>query len=135
METVSSELVPLWQDVTAEGTGSIAGIRRRASDAFACAASVNDQLLLARDSRDGRPLGCASLTIRDGIATLGGMSTVPAERNRGVQATLIGYRLQLATDLACDLAITSADPDSGSERNLARAGFVPIYDAVTLTIA
>lgn len=60
---------------------------------------------------------------------------MPAERNRGVQATLIGYRLQLATDLACDLAITSADPDSGSERNLARTGFVPIYEAVTLSIA
>ena len=58
------------------------GLGRRASDAFAAAAAVVDGrgFLLARDAADGRPLGCASVTIRDGLATLGAMATRPSER-------------------------------------------------------
>ena len=105
-----------------------------ASDAFAAAAAVVDGrgFLLARDAADGRPLGCASVTIRDGLATLGAMATRPSERRRGVQATLITHRLRIAAEAGCDLAVSSTIPANTSERNLRRAGFRPLYETVTL---
>lgn len=36
------------------------------------------------------------MTVTDGIATLGGMSTLTNERGRGVQAALIAHRLRAA---------------------------------------
>ena len=117
----------LWQTTSAIGWGHKASDARRASDAFAAAANAmdNEHLVVATDPFDGRPVGCASVTIRDGVAMLGGMSTVPAERRRGVQAALLRYRLGVAAHLGCDLAATSATSGGASERNLRRHGFVP----------
>jgi GNAT superfamily N-acetyltransferase len=113
-----------WMEVSAEGWGHIAPDARHAADTFASVAHVTgDRLLLAVDSSDGRPIGCASLTIADGIANLGGMSTVPAERRRGVQSALIRHRLDLARAAGCELATSSARTGGASERNLARHGF------------
>ena len=80
-----------------------------------------------------RPLGCASVTIRDGLATLGAMTTLPSERRRGVQAALITHRLRLAADVGCDFAASSSVPANASERNLDRAGFRPLYETITLS--
>ena len=128
------ELLGVWQDVAAEGFAVGSDQGRRANDAFAKAAAVVDGhgFLLARDATDGRPLGCASVTIRDGLATLGAMATLPAERRRGVQAALVAHRLRLAMDAGCDLAMSSTVPASASERNLARAGFRPLYETIIL---
>ena len=124
-----------WQDVAAEGFD--VGPGRRASDAFAAAAAAVDGagFLLARDATDGRPLGCASVTIRGGLATLGSMTTSPSERRRGVQAALINHRVKVAVDAGCEFAVSSSVPANASERNLARAGFRPLYEAVTLARA
>ncbi len=134
IERADGELLGVWQDVAAAGFGVGEGEPRRASDAFATAAAVVDEggFLLARDGGDGRPLGCASVTIRDGLATLGGMTTLPSERGRGVQAALIAWRLRLAAEAGCDLVASSTVPANASERNLARAGFRPLYETVTL---
>ena len=134
IERAGGELLDVWQAVAAAGFDVGEGAGRRASDAFAKAAAVVDEggFLLARDARDGRPLGCASVTIRDGLATLGGMTTLPPERGRGVQAALISHRLRLAVAAGCDLAASSTIPANRSERNLARAGFRPLYETVTL---
>lgn len=128
------DLLGVWKDVAAAGFGVDEGDPRRASDAFADAAAVVDGpgFLLARDAADGRPLGCASVTFRDGLATLGGMTALPNERGRGVQAALIAERLRLAREAGCDLAASSTVPANASERNLVRAGFRPIYETVTL---
>ena len=134
VERADGELLGVWQDVAASGFGVGEGEPRRVSDAFAKAAAVVDAagFLLARDGDDGRPLGCASVTIRDGLATLGGMTTLPSERRRGVQAALIAHRLRLASEAGCDLVASSTVPANASERNLARAGFRPLYETVTL---
>lgn len=134
VERADHELLEAWSETTAAGWGHTTVAARRASDAFSRAAAAIDQdgFVIALDARDRRPLGCASLTIRDGIATLGGMSTLPVERRRGVQAALISHRIRLCHDAGCDLATSSTEPGSGSERNLARAGFRPLYDKVTL---
>ncbi|MEM7326572.1 MAG: GNAT family N-acetyltransferase [Actinomycetota bacterium] len=117
-----------WQEVSAAGWGHVAADARRASDAFAAAANAlpNEHMVIAVDPADARPLGCASMTVRAGVAMLGGMSTLPDERRRGVQASLVSYRLGHARRLGCDLAVTTAASGSASERNLRRHGFVSV---------
>ncbi len=134
IDRADSSLLGTWLETTAVGWGHTTVDARRASDAFSRAAAVIDRqgFLLASDATDGRPLGTASLTIRDGLATLGGMSTLPSERRRGVQQALIRHRLGLARDAGCEVATSSTVPGGGSERNLTRAGFRPLYDKATL---
>jgi GNAT superfamily N-acetyltransferase len=129
IEPAGGQLFDVWKEVAAEGFGAVESEARRASDAFAKAAAAVDEdgLLIARDAEDGRPLGCGTVTIRDGLATL------PSERRRGVQAALISHRLRIAVDAGCDLAVSSSVPANTSERNLARAGFRPLYETVTLS--
>jgi GNAT superfamily N-acetyltransferase len=116
-----------WMEVSALGWGHVAPAARRASDAFSRAAHAidGDGMVIAHDAGDGRPLGCASLTVRDRIATLGGMSTIPDERGRGVQAALIAHRLAVASARGCTVAASTAKLDGASARNLVRHGFVP----------
>jgi GNAT superfamily N-acetyltransferase len=137
VERADGDLLGVWQDVTAAGFDVGLGEARRASDAFAAAAAVVDRdgFLLARDAADGSPLGSASVTIRDGVATLGGMSTLPVHRRRGVQRALVAHRLRLAVERGCDLAVSSTAPANASERNLVRAGFRPLHETVTLAMA
>ena len=129
IEAANLELLSVWQETSARGWGHLDPAARRASDVFTrvAAAVDGDGLLLAIDAKDGRPVGCASLTIRDGVATLGGMSTVPAERRRGVQRAMILHRLRVARDRGCDIVTSSVAPGGASERNLIRHGFEPWF--------
>jgi GNAT superfamily N-acetyltransferase len=90
-------------------------------------------MVLAFDPSGERPIGCASSTVRDGIATLGGMSTIPAARRRGVQAALVRHRLARAATLGCELAAATAAVGSASERNLVRLGFEAQFAVETWT--
>ena len=63
---------------------------------------------------------------------LGGASTRPAFRRRGVQRALIEARLADARALGCDLALVMTEPGSNSQRNLARAGFRLAYTKVVM---
>jgi len=121
----NGDLLPVWQEASAEGFGPLDPIKRRAHDAYARAAAVVDRerFVIVLDLDDRRPLATASLTVRRGVATLGGMSTVPAERGRGVQSALIRHRIRVARELGCDLVTSTAAPNSQSERNLIRHGF------------
>lgn len=122
-------LLPIWQETAACGWGYETAQDRRASDVFARVAALVDgeRFTLVRHAGSGRPLGCASLTIREGVATLGGMSTRPDARGQGVQTTLIRHRLRIAAASGCDLATSSAAPGGVSERNLHRHGFEPAF--------
>ncbi len=119
----------LWQETSARGWGHTTADARRVSDAFAAAANAlgGEHMFIAYDRSDRRPIGCASMTVRDQVAMLGGMSTVPAERRRGVQAALVRHRLAEARGLGCDLAATTAARDGPSSRNLQRHGFIPRF--------
>ncbi|MEO1063328.1 MAG: GNAT family N-acetyltransferase [Actinomycetota bacterium] len=133
LERVTDDTLPTWQEATALGWGLTDPGPRRASDAFATAAHAADRpgLLLARSASDGRVLGCASLRIGGDVATLGGASTLPAERRTGVQRALIDHRLRLGHEAGCTLATTAAEPGSASERNLLRAGFAITHTKTT----
>ena len=132
-----------WQDATAIGWGHADTDRRSASDAFAAAAHATQTpglLLAVGDDRapgnrvaNGVVVGCSALSIRDGVAILGGMSTLPEHRGNGVQQAMIGQRLAMARLAECSLAGTQAELDSGSMRNLVRAGFVHSHTITTFT--
>jgi len=123
----------LWQEVSATACGHRDARARAVSDAFASAARVTDMdgMTIAFDANDERPVGCASVTIRDGLATLGAMSTLPDHRRRGVQAALMRHRLRFAAQRGCDQAATTAVTGGASERNLRRHGFRPVFEIAT----
>lgn len=123
----------VWQEVSARGWGHDDRRARHVSDSFTRAAHVTDGdgMMIAFDTNGERPVGCASVTIRDGLATLGAMSTHPDHRRRGVQATLVRHRLLLAAQRGCDHAVTTAATGGPSERNLRRLGFRPLFEIAT----
>ena len=146
-----------WQEVSAGGWAHTTAPDRRASDAFAAAVHALDggHLYIAREyvageyvageyvageyvageSTSGRSLGCAAMTLRDGVAILFGMSTLPADRRRGVQGALLCHRLHHAAEMGCDLAATTTVAGGVSERNLRRHGFEPRTTIKTFTRA
>lgn len=72
---------------------------------------------------DGAPAGAAAMTVHGEVAVLGGASTLPRHRGRGLQSRLIEHRLRQAADAGCALAVGTVRPDSVSESNLRKAGF------------
>jgi GNAT superfamily N-acetyltransferase len=72
------------------------------------------------------------MQVVDDVAWLGGAATVPAFRKRGVQAALVAYRLQLATEMGCELAAVSALAGGPSARNIFRLGFPHIHTQVVV---
>lgn len=129
IEVAPAPSVEEWQHVSALGWGHTSDSARRAADAFARAAAAVDgeHMVIAYDARQGSALGCASVTIRGNVATLGGMSTIPEERGRGVQGALILHRLDLARQAGCSIATTCTVVGGASERNVQRYGFRPVY--------
>ncbi len=127
--------VAAWQAISAAGWGHDTPAARRASDAFAAATAAvdGDGFVLARDVEDGRPLGCASVAVLDGVASLGAMATLPDERGRGVQAALVRHRLALGRAAGCDVAVATTVRGGASERNLLRLGFEHWFDVTTLS--
>jgi GNAT superfamily N-acetyltransferase len=80
---------------------------------------------------DGEPAGAAVLAIHEGVALLGGASTIPRFRRRGAQRALMDARLEYAVRAGCDVAMISAGPPGGpSERNAARRGFRTAYTRI-----
>ncbi len=132
---VTPDELPVWQQVSRDAWAHTSPTARQASDAYAAAAhaTAGERLMLAFAADDGRPLGCASLIVRDGMATLGGMSTLQAERGRGVQRALVAQRIRMASDAGCDLVASSAVVGGASERNLLRLGFTSQYVKTTWT--
>ena len=126
-------LVETWKELTAQGWGHETPERRAVSDRFTDVAARIQKpgLFLAVERATGRPIGCANLSFLGETALLGGMSTLPAERGRGVQSALIQHRLRLAWRSGRSLAATHAKPNEGSIRNLQRAGFEPVLTKST----
>jgi GNAT superfamily N-acetyltransferase len=132
IELVGPDLFATFQEVSSRGFGDTTAEQHHISVRFWNAVLRIDgtSLFLARIDREA--VGVASLTIRDGVATLGGMSTVPSARRQGVQSDLIRHRLAVAAGAGCDLALTTAAPGSVSERNLFRAGFSLAYTQLAI---
>jgi len=61
------------------------------------------------------------------LAEFYGAATLAGFRKRGAQSILIGARLTWAVEQGCDLATTTTQPGSSSQRNYERAGFRVVY--------
>lgn len=77
--------------------------------------------------------GCG-ISIRNGIASCFGDSTLPVFRNRGVHTAMICARIGKAIAAGCDLMTASTQPGSGSQRNYQRLGFTVAYSKVTMAL-
>ena len=113
----------VWQEVAAEGFGYTTPGQRRVSDVYTTAVHRLGETRLYIARMGSEAVGVAALTIREQVAILGGMTTLPAARRRGVQTDLIRFRLAAAARGGCDIAMVTAAPGSPSERNLLRNGF------------
>ncbi len=127
---VTRDLDATWGTAITVGFGSPPGVTKR-WNAMICAIE-NEHRFIAYV--DGVPAGVGSLLTTDpGLAQFGGMTTVPAYRNRGVQAALLHARLAHARRLGCTLAMVSAISGNGSCRNIERAGFRFAHTAAIMT--
>jgi len=108
--------------------------------AFSEYVPVNEGLRRVLESFFRRPSGCCFLALAgDEIAAGGcvsadqnlaefyGAATVAGFRKRGAQNMLIASRLGWAVEQGCDLATTTTQPGSSSQRNYERAGFRVVY--------
>src|SRR4051794_39559326 len=106
-----------------------------ASDALNRALAARNRVPGGNDymvRRDGKTVGVCSVIVHDGVAQLGGMGVLPDFRAHGIQAECVAFRLGVARDLGCDLAIVGATPGTASARNVERSGFVPRYTSACL---
>jgi len=81
---------------------------------------------------EGQPAGGGAMFIHEGVVELGGASTRPAFRKRGVQMALLQARLAAARKSGCDLAVSMTGPGSDSQRNIERAGFRLAYTKASM---
>jgi GNAT superfamily N-acetyltransferase len=126
---VMPEQIDLWALTVAQGFAEHVPVTQELlylMQAFASAAHV--ECYLARVY--GAVAGGAIIILHDGVAGLFGASTLPAFRNRGVQAALLGARVARAAEAGCDLAVCLAQPGCTSQRNVVRRGFTVLYTRV-----
>ncbi len=76
--------------------------------------------------------GGAGLRLCDGVAQLCGAATHPAWRCRGVQTALLAWRLDVARQAGCDVAVVTTAPGSRSQQNVQAQGFVLLYTRAVL---
>jgi len=79
--------------------------------------------------------GAASMRVHDGIATMSGSATLPAQRRRGAQTALIATRLAEARARGAELAVITTAPGSQSQANVMRHGFALAYARAILVRA
>jgi GNAT superfamily N-acetyltransferase len=85
-------------------------------------------------SIDGEIAGAGTMFIENGVATLGGASTQPKFRNRGVQKALIIERLKFAREAGCDIAVVVTAPGTISQYNMLQMGFQILYARTKFTL-
>jgi GNAT superfamily N-acetyltransferase len=121
-----------WLEVFARGFEAEHGETRVANDEIGKAGRIAPNAHTFLAYLDDEAVGCGSMQVVDDIAWLGGAATVPAFRKRGVQAALVAYRLQLASELGCELAAVTALSNGPSARNIVRLGFPHTHTQVVV---
>jgi GNAT superfamily N-acetyltransferase len=110
------------------------------AEAFSEYLPVSETLRRVIESFSRRPSGCCFLALAGNeiaaggcvsedqrLAEFYGAATLAGFRKRGAQSLLIAARLQWAVEQHCDLATTTTQPGSSSQRNYERAGFRVVY--------
>ena len=133
IQPVGPESAALWIQTVAQGFAgtappTAADLRISAPNAY----SANGTRLLALV--EGQPAGGGAMYVHDGVAELGGASTLVPFRGRGVQTALLHERLRLASAAGCEYASVIATPGSDSQRNVLRLGFALAYTKAVLVL-
>lgn len=80
---------------------------------------------------DGAPVALASLQVFEKTGYLSLAATREAFRGRGCQTALLRRRIADSAEAGCDLITALVSPDSGSQRNMQRAGLIVACDRET----
>ncbi len=83
---------------------------------------------------DGEIGGSAGMSIRNGIASCFGDSTLPSYRRKGIQMALICSRISDAIAAGAELMTASTQPGSSSQTNYEKAGFQVAYSKITMVL-
>lgn len=84
------------------------------------------QLFWARQTGAKDWQASGAYTLREGVAAFHGAATRPEARGQGLQTALLAHRLHGAKREGASWASVFVSPESGSERNVQRAGFAMI---------
>jgi len=116
-----------WAEVMADGLSSESAELATVMKDLAPVMARSEGVHCFVAERDGRPIAGGVLSLKEGIAVLGGASTIPTARRQGAQAALLRARLRYASERGIELAMLVAGPGSSSQRNAERTGFRPVY--------
>lgn len=83
---------------------------------------------------DGRMVGAGMLEIAPPAAGLFGLSVLPEFRRRGVQQSLIAFRLNVGAERGCAAAFVSSKPGVATVRNVTRMGFRVAYTKAAMVL-
>lgn len=130
------EQVPLWTHTMLRGFFPQDQIPEGWDKLLAPMAEVESSLAMLMWS-DGQPVACCGglISRQHGMIALGGTSTLPEYRGRGIQTAAIGRRLNRAIAEGCDLAVVVTLGNTTSQRNAERMGFTPAYSKATVVKA
>lgn len=124
--------IDTWLDVYAAGFDVADGSPRTVHDDHALATSIAPGTLSVLALIDGRPAGCGTVQMVDGVGWVGAGATLPEFRRRGVQATLLSHRMRVAVEHGCDLVASTAVPSGASARNMVQLGFQFVQSQVVV---
>ncbi len=119
----------VWAQIAALGFAD-GEVTERGQEEFGLIMAEREEAILVLGWVDGEPVGTGSLVIDEGVGWLSGDSTLPRFRGRGIQQEIQRYRLRLAAEAACELAVTESVPGGVSQRNMERHGFRLAYTHV-----
>jgi GNAT superfamily N-acetyltransferase len=124
---VDKDEYELWGQTTARGWSHIAELAETLPELMRTTALRPGNVAFLAEL-DGQPVAGGVLYMKNGVALLGGASTVPEARNQGAHRALVDARLKYAAQNGCDIAMVSAQPPGGpSQRNAERHGFRIAY--------
>jgi GNAT superfamily N-acetyltransferase len=108
-----------WSEGNKEVAGmflDISKISLETEGTYCFAATLNDEIIAG-----------GMMNVREDIAGLAGVSTVPEHRRKGAQNALFNFRINFAREHNCDIATVVTLPGSYSQRNAERNGFRVAY--------
>jgi GNAT superfamily N-acetyltransferase len=127
------EQVPLWGNTMLRGFFAEGQIPEGWDRLLAPMAEVTNSVAMVVWAEDQPVACCGGLISREHrMIALGGTSTLPEYRGRGIQTAAIGRRLNLAIKEGCDLAAVITLGNTTSMRNAERLGFTLAYSKATV---
>ena len=131
---ISEEECGLWAETAAKGWSEFPELTEAMHGLAEVTAKRKGGLSFLAEL-DGQAIATGVLVLHEGVALLGGASTIPEGRRQGAQLALLESRLRYAAEKGCDLAMMCALPGSASQRNAERQGFRIAYTRIKWSLS